>query len=226
MPKAPYFTPKLFQFLVELKFNNERAWFNANKARYEEDVKKPLLRFIADLGPGLRKVNPAYVADPRPVGGSYFRIYRDTRFAKDKTPYKTHAAAQFRHRAATGDVHAPGFYLHLEPGECIVGGGIWMPEAEPLKAVRLRIAAKDSAWMRLKRSKLPLWDQDSLKRAPKGFDPEHAMIEDLKRRHYITWIDIKDKQACAPDFLERFLDSCKKVDPLIRFLCGAMGLKG
>ncbi len=225
MPKKIYFTTKLFQFLVELKFNNERTWFNANKARYEEDVKKPLLHFIADLQTGLKKINPAYIADPRPVGGSFFRIYRDTRFAKDKTPYKTHAAAQFRHRATTGNVHAPGFYLHLEPGENIVGGGIWMPEAESLKAVRARVAAKDPAWMRLKRSKMPLWDADSLKRAPKGFDPSHPMIQDLKRRHYITWVDIKDKQVCAPDFLERFLDACRHVDPLIRFLCGAMGLK-
>jgi uncharacterized protein (TIGR02453 family) len=222
MPKRSYFSRELFQFLVELKFNNERAWFNANKARYEAQVKQPLLRFIADLAPRLKRVNPAFEASPR----SFFRIYRDTRFAKDKTPYKTHAAAQFRHRSAPADVHAPGFYLHLEPGECFIGGGLWMAEPETLKAVRVRIARQDPAWMAIKRSKMPLWDQDSLKRAPKGFDPGHPLLGDLLRRHYITWVDITDKQACADDFMDRFVASAKKINPLMRFLCTTMGLKG
>jgi uncharacterized protein (TIGR02453 family) len=222
MPKEAHFNRALFQFLVDLRFNNERPWFNANKERYEAQLKRPFLRFIEALGPRLAKVNPAYVAEPR----SFFRIYRDTRFAKDKTPYKTHAAAQFRHHAATGDVHAPGFYLHLEPGDCWMGGGIWMPEPEPLKAIRTRIAKKPPAWMALKKSKLKWWDEDQLKRPPKGFDPEHALIGDIKRRSFITWVNFTDTQVCAPDFLDRFVVGLKKVDPLVRFLCSAMGLKG
>jgi uncharacterized protein (TIGR02453 family) len=222
MPKTSYFSRELFQFLFELKFNNERAWFNANKDRYETLIKQPFMRFIADLGPRLKKVNPAFEAEPR----SFFRIYRDTRFAKDKTPYKTFASAQFRHRAATKDVHGPGFYLHLEPGECFVGGGLWGPEAAVLKTIRQRIAKKDPAWMALKKSRLPLWDQDNLKRAPKGFDPGHPMLEDLVRRHYITWVDLTDKEVCADDFMDRFIKNSKKIDPLVRFLCNAMQLKG
>ena len=221
MPQ-PYFTRELFQFLVELKFNNERAWFNANKARYEDHVKKPFLHFISDLAPRLHKLNPAYDPDPR----SFFRIYRDTRFAKDKTPYKTHAAAQFRHRAALADVHAPGFYFHVEPGDSYAGGGLWGPETDALKAVRLRIAKKDPAWMKIKASKMPLWDQDNLKRPPKGYAADHPMLEDLVRRHYITWVNLTDKQVCAPDFLNRYVDACKKIDPLIRFLCQSLNLKG
>ncbi len=110
MPKQPYFSRELFQFMGELKFTNERAWCNANKERYEAHVKRPMLRFIADLAPRLKRVNPAFEASPR----SFFRIYRDTRFAKDKTPYKTHVAAQFRHhagihgRACAGLLSAPG----------------------------------------------------------------------------------------------------------------------
>ena len=222
MPKQPYFSRELFQFLVELKFNNERAWFNANKERYEKLVKQPMLRFIADLAPRLQRVNPAFEASPR----SFFRIYRDTRFSKDKTPYKTHVAAQFRHHAASTDVHAPGFYLHLEPGECFISGGLWMAEPGPLKAVRTRIAKKDPAWMKIKRSSMPLWDQDHLKRPPKGFDAAHPLLEDLLRRHFITWVDLTDKQACADDFMDRFLAGAKKIDPLIRFLCTSMELKG
>lgn len=226
MPKTPYFTRELFQFLFELKFNNERAWFNANKPRYEEHLKKPFLRFIEALAPRLSKVNPAYVADPR----SFFRIYRDTRFAKDKTPYKTHVAAQFRHEAAIASpkgvaAHLPGFYLHLEPGESFGGGGIWMPEPEPLKAIRLRIAKKDPAWMKLKAKRTFLWDEDKMKRPPKGFRADDPMIEDLKLRHYITGTDFTDKQVLSSDFLDRYVESVRKTDPLVRFLCVSMGMK-
>lgn len=220
MPQAPYFSRDLFQFLYELKFNNERPWFNANKARYEEHVKKPLSRFIADMDPRLQRLDPAF---SRP---NFFRIYRDTRFAKDKSPYKTHAAAQFRHRASAEDVHAPGFYLHMEPGDCFVAGGIWQPEPEVIKAVRTRIANRDPAWLAFKKAKLPVHTDDKLKRPPKGFDPGHALIEDLKLRSFISWVSFSDKAVCGPDFGEQFLKACKKLDPLVRFLCAAQGLKG
>ena len=217
---APHFDRDLFQFMVELKFNNERPWFKARQARYEASVKLPLQRFMAAAAPKVAAVNPAL---SRPA---IFRIYRDTLFAKDKTPYKTHAAAQFRHRATADDVHAPGFYLHLEPGETFVAGGLWRPEPDALLAVRKRIARKDPAWLAIKRSGLPLYDEDKLKRPPRGFKPEHPLIEDIKLRSFITWVDFKDAQACAPDLLPRFIKACRAVDPLIRFLCGAMGLKG
>jgi uncharacterized protein (TIGR02453 family) len=213
-----YFTRNLFQFLAELKFNNERAWFIANKTRYETDVKEPFQRFVVELSPNVSRLNKAYTYPKA------FRIHRDTRFAKDKTPYKTHAGAQFRHRAAGQDVHAPGFYLHLEPGESFGGGGIWRPESGPLKSVRERIARKDPSWMSLRRSKLPLWDGDELKRAPKGFDPDHPLLADLKRRNFITWVDFTDKQVCSPDFLSRVMDAFRKANPLILFLNKAMAL--
>ena len=110
MAEAPSFSPALFAFLRELKDHNDRAWFNANKARYEEEIKEPALAFIEDFGYRLPEVAPHLTADKR----SLFRIYRDTRFSKDKTPYKTHVGIQFRHER-NRDVHAPGFYLHLEP---------------------------------------------------------------------------------------------------------------
>lgn len=141
MGKKVYFGKELFQFLAELSLNNDRTWFNANKARYERDVKQPLLAFIEDFQVPLKRINPHFVADPRPAGGSMFRIYRDTRFGKDKTPYKTHAAAHFRHDA-TGDVHTPGFYLHLEPMNVMCGAGIWKPDGPTLLRIREAIAAK------------------------------------------------------------------------------------
>jgi uncharacterized protein (TIGR02453 family) len=119
-----YFTPSLFTFLRELAENNNREWFQDNKSRYEQHVKDPALRLIADFGPRLKKISPHFRADPRAVGGSLFRIHRDTRFSKDKSPYKTHTGIQFRHELGK-DAYAPGFYLHLEPGQVFCGVGSW-----------------------------------------------------------------------------------------------------
>src|SRR5712691_13432329 len=127
MTDEGYFSPELFDFLLELRENNTREWFQSNKDRYEEVVRDPFIRFIADFGPRLQQISPQLVADPRPMGGSLFRIYRDTRFAKDKSPYKTAASAHFSHLMRK-DVHAPGFYVHLEPGSSFAGSGLWHPE--------------------------------------------------------------------------------------------------
>lgn len=105
-------------------------------------MKRPLLRFIADFDARIRMVSKQFYADARPAGGSMFRIYRDTRFSRDKSPYKTHAAAHFPHRAANKDVHTPGFYLHLEPGNSMGGGGLWQPDAPALKLVRDHIVER------------------------------------------------------------------------------------
>src|SRR5438046_6848292 len=115
MGKPAHFDKATFTFLRELKTHNDRDWFAANKARYLATVQGPALRFIADFAPRLAKITQRLVADPRPVGGSLMRIYRDTRFSKDKAPLKTNVGIQFRHEAGK-DVHAPGIYLHLEPG--------------------------------------------------------------------------------------------------------------
>lgn len=121
----PYISPKLFRFFRDLKKNNDREWFEDNKQRYEDDVRGPLLAFIDDFAEPLYRISPHFRADARKVGGSLFRIFRDVRFSKDKTPYKTHAGVHFRHENAK-DAHAPGLYLHLEPGEVFMGAGIWL----------------------------------------------------------------------------------------------------
>ena len=107
------FGPELFAFLRELKANNDREWFNANKDRYENDLLEPALAFIEDFGLRLPQLSPHLVADARRQGGSLFRIYRDTRFARDKSPYKTQAGIYFRHERSK-DAHSPGLYLHPE----------------------------------------------------------------------------------------------------------------
>ncbi len=137
--------PEFFDFLRQLSRNNDRDWFNANKERYLSSVRDPMLQLISDFGPRLQKISRHFTADPRPVGGSLFRIYRDVRFAKNKAPYKTHAAAQFRHKRGK-DVHAPGFYLSLAPGEVHAGCGIWHPDSASLKAIREALVARPRGW--------------------------------------------------------------------------------
>ena len=111
------FTPATVKFLAELSDNNNRDWFNENKTRYEEEVLDVALRFIQSMQDPLADFAPHFTAIPKRMGGSLMRVYRDTRFSKDKTPYKTNIGIQFRHVLGK-DVHAPGFYVHIEPGSC------------------------------------------------------------------------------------------------------------
>ncbi len=222
MPRA-HFGPELFRFLRELSSNNRRDWFAENKERYETHVKEPMLRFISDAGPALAKVSRHVVADPRPVGGSMFRIYRDTRFSKDKTPYKTAASAHFPHRARGKDVHAPGYYLHLEPGGCFVAGGLWRPEPAVAQRIRERIVARAKSW-KAAVAKIEL-EGESLKRPPRGVDPEHPLAGDLRRKDFITSFPVPDAHVSNGALLADFTAACKKMSPLMAFLTEAMDLE-
>src|SRR3954470_11458148 len=143
--EEPCFSPELFAFLRELATNNDREWFTAHKTRYVAEVQEPALAFIEDVGLRLPEVSRHLVADPRTVGGSMFRIHRDVRFSKDKSPYKTHVGIQFRHER-TRDVHAPGFYLHLAPDSVFLACGTWRPDRDTLQAIRTAIAARPERW--------------------------------------------------------------------------------
>ena len=219
------FNRAFFRFLEDLKQNNQREWFQANKQRYEDDVRHPAQQFISDFGPQLRKISPQFLADPRPSGGSMFRIYRDTRFAKDKTPYKTHVGIQFRHKQGK-DVHAPGFYLHLDPEGCFAGVGIWHPDSNALAGIRGAIDEQSRRWKQISGSKR-FSDTfqlagDSLKRAPKGYDPDHPMIDDLKRKDFIGVANFDAKTAGDPEFLMEYWKLCRKGGPMVEFLCDAV----
>ena len=137
---ARHFSPDVFAFLRELAANNDRTWFQENKQRYEASVRQPALDFITDFVEPLSTLSPHFVADSRTVGGSLFRLHRDTRFSKDKTPYKVNTGMHFRHERAR-DAHAPGYYVHLEPRNCFIGAGLWTPEPKVAQQIRLHIAA-------------------------------------------------------------------------------------
>ena len=215
-----YFGDETFAFLRELKRHNDRDWFAENKDRYEESVKEPLLQFIADVGPELRTISPSLVADPRPVGGSMFRIYRDVRFSKDKSPYKPYASAHF---AMGKGVHGPGYYFHIEPGASMLAGGMWMPEAADLQRIRERISQRPADWKKARRDLGD--DEGALKRPPRGFSPDDPMIEDIKRKSFTAATRLTDDQVMRPDVMKTFIRGCERISPLMAFLAAATGAK-
>jgi uncharacterized protein (TIGR02453 family) len=227
MPR--YFTNKTFGFLKDLAANNDREWFKANQERYEAEVREPAIDFIEDFADKLYKVSPHFVADPRKQGGSLFRIHRDTRFSKDKTPYKTHTGMHFRHVATKEDVHAPGFYLHIEPGESWVGVGLWQPSTEHARSIRAAIADDPAGWKKAAYGKrftdrFELGDGNKLQRLPKEFDPEHPFAEDLKRRDFTAGGRLTQKQVTSDTLLQDFTDMCMRAKPFIGFLSNAIGI--
>lgn len=217
----PYFKPALFTYLKDLAAHNEREWFQENKSRYERLVKDSAIRFISDVGPRLSRVSPHFRADPRPVGGSLFRIYRDVRFSKDKRPYKTHVGIHFRHEAAK-DAHAPGFYLHLEPKGCFMGAGIWRPDGKALAKIRAGLDEDPAGWT--KAISKPAFknnfelEGDSLKRNPKGYAADHPLIEDLKRKDFIGVTALTREEVTGADFLKVFESRCGTCAPLVQFI--------
>ena len=217
-----YFSPEFFRFLRSLARNNNREWFVKNKPRYESFVLAPSFRFIKDAGNELRAVSPYLVADPRPFGGSLFRIYRDMRFSKDKSPYKTNVAMEFWHRRG-GKRSYSGLYLHLAPGHSFAGAGIWHPDPPTLNRVRTAIVTRPEAWRRVKDSGLKM-EGESLKRPPAGFDPNHPFVEDLKLKDITAGVRFSNGQVTGPRFMEDFVQAGKKLDALNRFLAGALSL--
>lgn len=224
MPAKPVIPGSIFDFLVDLEQHNHRTWFNDNKQRFEDDFRGPALAFIEDFGPHLKRISPHFLADPRKSGGSLFRIYRDTRFSKDKKPYKTHCGIQFRHERGK-DVHCPGYYVHLSPTECFLGVGIWHPEKDTLAAIRKHIDADPAGWKRATRGKrftdVHALAGDSLKRAPKGWDVDHPLIEDIRRKDFIAVAGLEPEEVVAAGFAKDLVAKMKAATPLMTFLCEA-----
>ena len=218
------FGPAL-RFLVELTQNNERAWFEENKHRYEANVREPARAFVRAMAPRLAKIAPAFGADDRKVGGSIMRIHKDVRFSKDKTPYKTNLGIQFRHR--TGKVvHAPGLYVHIQPGMMFLGAGMWRPEPDALHSLRAAIAASPSGWRRIvgQASLIRRWRQAgaALKRPPRGFAPDHPAIEDLRRTDFILDTPLKLSDAKSPGLVASVAGAFALTVPYLKFQCAAL----
>jgi len=220
-----YFTEASLKFLSRLDKNNNRDWFNQHKQEYEDLVRTPALDFIADMGNTIESLSPHFLAIPKKVGGSMMRPYRDVRFGKDKRPFKTNVGIQFRHFMAK-DVHAPGFYVHIEPGGSFIGAGIWHPEAEPLAAVRGAIAAQPKEWLKVSRGKafasLFELSGDALSNPPRGYKKDHPLIDDLKRKDFIAITPLDEKHVITGALKTEVARSFKTAVPFMRFLCQAL----
>ena len=227
MARYAGFRPETLRFLNELAQNNNRAWFAENKARYENDVLDVALNFIESMQVPLEKIAPHFVAVPKRSGGSLMRVYRDTRFSRDKTPYKTNIGIQFRHEQAK-DVHAPGYYVHLAPDEAFVGVGLWRPAPDALAAIRQRLADKSAEGKNACGS--PVFRRhfelagESLSRPPRGFDKSHPLIEDIKRKDFIAVKAMQPEAALSPGFQQQVETCFKAADGYMRFLCKAVGV--
>jgi uncharacterized protein (TIGR02453 family) len=224
---AGYFTRASLEFFNELRAHNDRDWFLANKQRYETQVKDPFLRLIADLSPDMRKINPNIVVDASPNGGSMMRIYRDIRFSKDKSPYKTHVAAHFHHRKAKDD-GAPAYYLRIEQGNSMAGGGVWQPATPALKKIRDAIVGDSKAWVRvtegMKFGTGCSFAGESLSRPPAGFKADHPLIEDIKRKDFAIGFQLTDREVCSREFNNLLLERYRVAAPFLQFLSKALGL--
>lgn len=235
-----HFSAASFRFLEELAANNSRDWFQANKKRYEKDVKAPALALITAMAEPLKQLSPELVANPRAVGGSMFRINRDTRFSGDKRPYKTHVGITFYHaatrsvarsdagNAGMGRLDAPLLYLHVAPEGSFCGGGIWHPQPATLKRLRENIVANPRSWQRATQSEAFTeyfaLGGDSLVRPPRGYDPAHPLIRDLMRKDFVASTGLSVEQLTGADLVAALMQRYERVAPLMDWLAESLDL--
>lgn len=221
------FGPGLLKFLRELQENNTKAWFEANKERYEQEVREPALAFIRAMAPHVRKVSSHLLAVDKKVGGSLMRVHRDVRFSADKRPYKTNLGIQFRHEDGK-DVHAPGLYVHVDPQEVFVGAGMWHPESQALAAVRQSIDRDPKAWQRVRDNKKFREDWalegDSLKTAPRGYAKDHPMLEDLRRKDHIAVVRLPKSTVTRGDLVPYLGSLLRNAKPYMAWQAQALDL--
>jgi uncharacterized protein (TIGR02453 family) len=222
----PGFSADALRFLSDLAEHNDRAWFQPRKADYERLLKEPMEGLVAALGERLASRGIPIEADPR---HSVFRIYRDIRFSKDKSPYKTHVSASLPwvEPGDRGDAPGPGHggaYVHLEPGHSYVGGGMWRPEKARLDAFRraivddpdrVRAALEDPDFLRRLG---PLDSHDTLKRVPPGFPADHPMADLLRFKDLTFGRSLSDDEVVSPSLADNLVDDLSSAVPVFRFL--------
>ena len=217
--RFPGFPEEGFRFLGSLKRNNKREWFQKRKDKYLATVKNPMEKLILTLAEDLRDFAPEMVATPKV---SAYRIYRDTRFSPNKSPYKTHAAAVFPRRGL-GKHEGAGFYVHIAPDEVFIGGGLYMPSSPDLQAVREHLAENHHAFR--SRTHSPRFRKffgqisgDQLRRVPRGFSPDHPAADLLRHKQFLASRVFVPAQATTPDFYPDMIRTFKALLPMIRFL--------
>jgi uncharacterized protein (TIGR02453 family) len=210
---------EVFQFLDALKENNTREWFTANKSLYQTAYKQ-VEAFVQQVIEGIMVFDKSI--EPVPASKCIFRIYRDVRFATDKSPYKTNFGASIAKGGKK--MGTAGYYLHIEPGGSFVGGGIYMPDAATLRSIRSEIYFNSPEFKKILNEKEfkqiygELGDFDKLKKPPKDYPADFADIELLKYRSYVCMREVTKKEALAPDYAGFVIKSFKAMKPFVDFL--------
>lgn len=232
---APFggFSPKALGFLRGLADNNRREWFEAHRAEYEGDLKGPLRDFVEEIDVRLATKVPEISGDPR---RSVFRIHRDIRFSKDKSPYKTHAGTWFFHRRSSKNVSssspdggAAGFYFHLEPRGCLVAGGMWMPPREQLNRIRDRIVDDQRGFERtmagapFKKWFGALSEEHMLVRLPRGYAEGHPAWRWLRYQSFTASAPLTQRDVTNSRVIDTVVERFVAIAPLVRWLNAALG---
>jgi uncharacterized protein (TIGR02453 family) len=222
LPKSPFpgFPEEAIKFFRGLDRNNHRDWFQPRKPVFDEQIKAPMIQLCEALNVALKRFAPNYVSDP---AKAIYRIYRDTRFSKDKTPYKTHIAASFRHRFMGCDAHGAGFYFQVSHKDVSVGGGIYMPTPETLLAVRNHIAEHHKELDRILQARnvkrlLGEVQGDALTRTPKGWPPDHPAAGYLRRKQIYFFTELSPEIATTPDVFKEIVTRFEAMTPFIEFM--------
>jgi len=217
------FPPEGIEFFRKLMRNNRREWFQPRKEIFETQLKQPMLELVQSLNGALKTFAPEYITEPEKA---VYRIYRDTRFSKDKTPYKDHVAASFSRRGGTSH-GAGGFYCAVSHKEVAVGGGIYMPEPETLSAIRHHIAEHHEDLRRILRAKvvrtlLGELHGEQLTRVPKGFLPDHPAADLLRFKRFVLYVELPPELATSRDLQPEIVKRFKALTPLLKFLTAAV----
>lgn len=226
--RFPGFPKQGLTFLQELKENNNREWFNERKGVFEEYVKAPMVSLVEAVNAELTEFAPDYLTEP---AKAIYRIYRDTRFSHDKTPYKTHIAANFHKQGA--DKHAAaGYYFSVGAGEIELAAGVYMPGPEELLRLRQHISGNFEEFSKLAGDKAvtklvgPL-QGDSLSRPPKGFSAEDPAVEWIKKKQwYYFKTDMELSLAVTPRFLPQLVERLRAMTPMVAFFNRGLAPKG
>ena len=227
------FRPQALSFFRQLKRRNTRPWFEAHRAVYEREVTQPLRALVEELDIALAQIAPEIVGDPR---RSIFRIHRDVRFSKDKSPYKTHAACWLYHvdagRGVGGEAQGgAGFYFQLAPGDCLLGGGIWMPPRVALTRIREALAEAPGPFESIVRAPGfrrrfgPLDEDAMLKRLPRGYAESHPAARWLRYQSFTAGRRLSEREVLSPRLASRLARDFAALTPFIRWLNGALGFR-
>jgi uncharacterized protein (TIGR02453 family) len=228
--KSPFsgFSKEGIQFLRALARNNNREWFQPRKPVFDEQVKKPMYELVDAVNTAMKRFAPDYVTDP---AKAVYRLYRDTRFSKDKTPYKDHIAASFRHRFLAGEGGGAGFYFAVSHKNVAIGGGVYMPAPETLLAIRTHLAEfhrEFESLLKARAVKRLLGDLqgEQLSRVPKGFCSEHDAVGLLRHKQFLLYVELPPDIATTPDLYEAIVSRFKAMTPFLEFLNAPLTAKG